>query len=166
MDEQGNPVDKKINPKDLSQEECISLSEFISDVCNSISDTNNQIIPKVYLDPTCLAKQVARILQNMSLSTAKNSLYTFVEMFTFKFLSDINILKGLYSFDTIYNIHKEQSDRDAFIQYLTTVREKLLRLFPVADDDTTIINGRLFHTQVDERGKSRGARIQLQNRQA
>lgn len=29
---------------------------------------------------------------------------------------------------------------------------QLLVLFPVADDNTTIINGRLFHTQVDEMG--------------
>lgn len=55
----------------------------------------NQIYPKDYLDPTYLAKQVARLLQNMSLSSAKNSLYTFVELFTFKFLSDIEVLTGI-----------------------------------------------------------------------
>ena len=88
----------------------------------------------------------------MSLSSAKNSLYTFVEMFTFKFLSDIGVLKGVYCFDNVYNIYKEYSDKDAFKQYLTTVREQLLVLFPVAEDNTTIINGRLFHTQVDEMG--------------
>lgn len=152
LDEAGKPIYKKINPKDLSQEQNKELAEFIDDVCYCIDDTNNQLIPKDYIDPTPLAKKTARILQNMSLSSAKNSLYTFVEMFTFKFLSDIGVLKGIYSFESIYDVYTSQSDKDAFKQYLTTVREHLLTLFPIADDNTTIINGRLFHTQVDEMG--------------
>lgn len=150
LDENGNQIYRKINPKDLTQEQNKELAEFIEEVCYCIDDTNNQLIPKDYIDPTALAKKTARILQNMSLSSAKNSLYTFVEMFSFKFLSDIGVLKGIYGFDTIYNIYVTQGDRDAFKQYLTTVREQLLDLFPIADDNTTIINGRLFHTQVDE----------------
>lgn len=152
LDENGKPVYKKINPKDLTQEQNKELAEFIEDACYCIDDTNNQLIPKDYIDPTPLAKKIARILQNMSLSTAKNSLYTFVEMFTFKFLSDINVLKGIYCFDSVYSVYVEQSDKDAFKQYLTTVREQLLDLFPIADDDTSIINGRLFHTQLDNMG--------------
>lgn len=152
LDVGGNPVYRKINPKELTQEQNKELAEFIDDVCYCIDSTNNQLIPKDYIDPTPLAKKTARILQNMSLSSAKNSLYTFVEMFTFKFLSDIGILKGIYCFDNVYSIYANQSDKDAFKQYLTTVREQLLLLFPVADDNTTIINGRLFHTQVDEMG--------------
>lgn len=152
LDEEGKPVYRKINPKDLTKEQNKELAEFIDDVCYCIDDTNNQLIPKEYIDPTPLAKKIARILQNMSLSSAKNSLYTFVEMFTFKFLSDIGVLKGIYHFDSVYDIYTSQSGKDAFKQYLTTVRQQLLLLFPVADDNTTIINGRLFHTQVDEMG--------------
>ena len=152
LNEDGTPVLRKINPKELSQEQNKELAEFIDDVCYCIDDKNNQLIPKDYIDPTPLAKKTARILQNMSLSSAKNSLYTFVEMFTFKFLSDIGVLKGIYCFDSVYDVYKNQSARDAFKQYLTTIREQLLALFPVADDNTTIINGRLFHTQIDEMG--------------
>lgn len=152
LDELGNSIYKKINPKDLTKEQNKDLAEFIDDVCYCIDDTNNQLIPKDYIDPSPLARKTARILQNMSLSSAKNSLYTFVEMFTFKFLSDIGVLKGIYCFDAIYDIYSEQSDKDAFKQYLTTIRKQLLLLFPVADDNTSIINGRLFHTQIDEMG--------------
>lgn len=153
LDENGNEMRTKINPKDLSDEEKRKLAELIDDVCFCISDTNDQLLPKEYLDPTPLAQKTARILQNMALSSAKNSLYTFVEFFTFKFLSDIGVLKGIYAFDNIYAIYKEQGGRDAFKQYLTTVREQLLALFPInPTDNTTIINGRLFHTQVDEMG--------------
>lgn len=152
LDEIGNPIYRKINPKDLTDEENKELASFIDDVCYCIGETNNQLIPKDYIDPTPLAKKTARILQNMALSSAKNSLYTFVEMFTFKFLSDIGVLKGIYHFDSVYEIYSTQSSKDAFNQYLTTVRQQLLLLFPIADDNTTIINGRLFHTQVDEMG--------------
>lgn len=152
LNEDGTPVYRKINPKELTVEQNKELASFIDDVCYCIDETNNQLIPKDYIDPTPLAKKIARILQNMSLSSAKNSLYTFVEMFTFKFLSDIGVLKGIYGFDSIYDISKTQTPKDAFKQYLTTIREQLLSLFPVASDNTTIINGRLFHTQIDEMG--------------
>lgn len=152
-DESGKPITKKINPKDLSAEENKKLAEFIDDICFCISNTNNQILPKEYVDPTPLAQKTAKILQNMSLSSAKNSLYTFVEIFAFKFLSDIGVLKGIYSFDGIYALYKNQGGRDAFLQYLTTVRNKLLELFPPNPiDGTTIINGRIFHTEVDDIG--------------
>lgn len=82
LDEIGNPIYRKINPKDLTDEENKELASFIDDVCYCIGETNNQLIPKDYIDPTPLAKKTARILQNMALSSAKNSLYTFVEMFT------------------------------------------------------------------------------------
>ncbi len=153
LDENLHPVYKKINPKDLTLEQKKSLSDFISDVANCIDNTNNQIYPKDYLDPTYLAKQVARLLQNMSLSSAKNSLYTFVELFTFKFLSDIEVLTGIYSFEYIYKIYQEQSAKDAFMMYLTTIRDQLIKLFPLANDSTTIINGRIFHTQTDDMGR-------------
>ena len=153
LDENLHPVYKKINPKDLTLEQKKSLSDFISDVVNCIDNTNNQIYPKDYLDPTYLAKQVARLLQNMSLSSAKNSLYTFVELFTFKFLSDIEVLTGIYSFENIYKIYQDQSAKDAFMMYLTTIRDQLIKLFPLANDSTTIINGRIFHTQTDDMGR-------------
>lgn len=152
QNEDGSQVLKKINPKELTQEQQKELSEFIDEVCYCIDETNNKLIPKEYIDPSPLAKKTARILQNMSLSSAKNSLYTFVEMFTFKFLSDIGVLKGIYNFDSIYDTYSKQSEKDAFKQYLTTVRQQLLTLFPLAEDNTTIINGRLFHTQNDEKG--------------
>lgn len=153
LDESGLPVTRQINPKSLSSSKQKELSNFIEEVCVCLSDENNQILPKQYLDPTDLAKKTARILQNMALSTSKNSLYTFVEVFNFKFLSDIGILKGSYSFEAIYKIYKEESAKDAFKQYLTTIRDKLLELFPINQaDNTSIINGRIFHTQLDEMG--------------
>lgn len=153
LDENGKSLEVKINPKELTAEQQKALSEFIDDVCFCISETNNQLLPKNYLDPTDLAKATAKILQKMTLSTAKNSLYTFVELFTFKFLSDIGVLKSLYSFEHVYEIYSTVSSRDAFNYYLTTIRTKLLELFPRADDQTTIINGRIFHATINEKNE-------------
>ena len=153
LDEKGECVTKQINPKSLKDRELNVLSDFIDDVCYCLSEDNNQLIPKQYLDPTALATKTARIMQNMSLSSAKNSLYTFMEVFNFKFLSDIGVLSGVYSFDRIYEIHKNESSKDAFKQYLTTIRHRLLELFPInSNDNTSIINGRIFHTELDEMG--------------
>lgn len=151
--ENGEPVDRKINPKELTEEEQKSLADFIDDVCFCIDETNNQLLPKNYLDPTDLARATSKILQKMTLSTAKNSLYTFVELFTFKFLSDIGVLKNLYSFDHVYEIYETVSGKDAFNYYLTTIRTKLLELFPRAEDNTTIINGRIFHATINEKNE-------------
>lgn len=153
LDETGKIVKAKINPKDLSEEEQKILVEFIDDVCFCVSETNDKLLPKNYLDPTDLAKATARILQKMTLSTAKNSLYTFVELFTFKFLSDIGVLKNIYSFEYVYNINSTVASKDAFNYYLTTIRAKLLELFPRADDNTTIINGRIFHATINEKNE-------------
>lgn len=83
LDEEGNPICTKINPKSLTTEQQKQLAELIEDVSFCINNENNQLLPKEYLDPTPLAQKTARILKNMALSSAKNSLYTFVEMFTF-----------------------------------------------------------------------------------
>ena len=40
----------------------------------------------------------------------------------------------------------KQSAKNAFKQYLTTIREQLLVLFPVADDNTKAIYGLSFFT--------------------
>lgn len=39
------------------------------------------------------------------------------------------------------------------MMYLTTIRDQLIKLFPLANDSTTIINGRIFHTQTDDMGR-------------
>ena len=41
LNEDGSPVMRTINPKDLSLEKQKELAEFIDDVCYCIDDTNN-----------------------------------------------------------------------------------------------------------------------------
>ena len=74
------------------------------------------------------------------------SLYTFVEVFLFKYLSDINVLKDKNSFSYIYSLYSvDESTRltnaDILGAYLEGPRAQMKMLFPDGEDDTTIVNG-------------------------
>lgn len=57
-----------------------------------------------FYSPTDLAKKIAHILKRMTFTSSKMSLYIFVEVFLFKYLSDINVLKAktLLAISTAY----------------------------------------------------------------
>lgn len=86
------------------------------------------------------------------------SLYTFVELFLFKYLSDIGILKGESSFQYIVNMYKENYKKiDPEInsakilgKYVDGARETMKTLFPAGEDGTSIINGQVFHVEKGE----------------
>jgi len=70
-----------------------------------LSDSNNQLQQIKYSDPTNLAKKIGGLLKTIKFTTPKDSLYTFVELFLFKYLSDINILSSTENFDYILNLY-------------------------------------------------------------
>lgn len=86
--EHGNEISQEIKPK--SEEK--KLGDFISRVALDISATNDQLLKVADMDPSDLAEKIAGILQNINFTTPKDSLYTFVELFLFKYLSDIGLL--------------------------------------------------------------------------
>lgn len=148
IDENGNEVNKLIKPK---QEEK-KLAEFIGRVCLDITDSNDKLVKIADTDPTDLAVKIGGILKNINFTTPKDSLYTFVELFLFKYLSDIGILTGRDSFDTIYNMYETAEIEEVLYSYLTDPREKIKMLFPEAEDKTTIINGTIFHASKTSNG--------------
>lgn len=142
IDENGNEIFKEIKPKVEEKK----LGDFISRVALDITDTNNQLVQISDMDPSDLAEKIAGILQNINFTTPKDSLYTFVELFLFKYLSDIGLLVGRDSFDTIYKMYESNaSEEEVLYCYLTDPREKIKLLFPEASDKTSIINGTIFH---------------------
>lgn len=78
---------------DKSSTECITL---INKIRASINATNNQIKAAASVDPLPLAEKVWQDLWAVSGATPENCLYTFVEIFIFKYLSDLGVLKGMY----------------------------------------------------------------------
>lgn len=146
VDESGNRITRKIDPKTDPKK----VAEFIDLVSLSISDENDTILKLEDIDPTDLAKKIARILKRMTFASSKMSLYTFVEVFLFKYLSDINVLKDNNSFGYIYSLYSADettrlTNADILGAYIEGPREQMKLLFPEGDDGTTIVNGQIFH---------------------
>ena len=79
-----------------------------------------------------LAEKVWQDLWSVSGATPENCLYTFVELFIFKYLSDLKILKGLYSFDHLLSLYNTNSDEEVLEYYAGTIRKQIKELFPQA----------------------------------
>lgn len=148
VDENGNQITRKIDPKTEPKK----VAEFIDLVSLSISADNDTILKSGDIDPTDLAKKIARILKRMTFASSKMSLYTFVEVFLFKYLSDINVLKDNNSFGYIYSLYSKdestrQTNADILGTYIEGPREQMKLLFPDGEDGTTIVNGQIFHVK-------------------
>jgi hypothetical protein len=74
---------------DKNDAECINL---INKAIASISATNDGILVPVVVDPLPLAQRVWQDLWSVSGATPENCLYTFVEIFIFKYLRDCNLI--------------------------------------------------------------------------
>lgn len=145
-DENGNRIARKLDLK----KEPKRAAEFIDLVSLSVSNENDRILKQEDLDPTDLAKKIARILKRMTFASSKMSLYTFVEVFLFKYLSDIDVLKDKNSFRHIYGLYNEAeanrlTNADILGEYLEGPREQMKLLFPDGEDGTSIVNGQIFH---------------------
>lgn len=145
LDTVGNPISIQVKPKENAKQ----LVKIIGDILLSIDDKNNQILKKEYLDPTDVAQKINAILKNLTFASAKMSLYTFVEVFLFKYLSDIGILKKDNSFSYIYSLYDDPDTSDATVlgKYTDGPRQTMKTLFPEGTDGTTIINGQIFHVE-------------------
>jgi len=71
-------------------------------------------------------------------------LYTFVELFIFKYLSDLEILTGDYSFRALLSKDKDNDKDYMLTHYAKIIRPEIKELFPEGSDGTTIINGTIF----------------------
>lgn len=138
-DEDNKEIKDNFNPKD---EKTVSLIEKI---IQSINELNDQIKPKKLVNPTNLAKQIWQDIWSVSGATPENCLYTFVELFIFKYLSDLNVLQGMYNFYTLYDSFDVNTEDEVLETYASIIRPKIKVLFPENPaDKTTIINGTIF----------------------
>jgi len=142
--ENGEPITTVFNQH---SEECVKL---ISKILSSINKDNDTILASSVVDPLPLAEQVWQDLWAVSGATPENCLYTFVEVFIFKYLSDLGVLQGLYSFGHLLEQYKNNSDNTVLEYYATSVRPEIKKRFPRNEkDNTTIINGTIFVSKDD-----------------
>ncbi len=139
-DEEGKEI--VINFSPLNEK----IIPLIESIINSINETNSCIKPKRLVNPTDLAKQIWQDVWSVSGATPENCLYTFVELFIFKYLSDLGVLKGVHSFNSLIKSYETNSDEEVLEAYASTIRPYIKNnLFPVNPvDNTTIINGTIF----------------------
>ena len=122
-----------------------NLPDLIEKIKFSINELNDQIKPKQLVNPTDLAKQIWQDIWSVTGATPENCLYTFVELFIFKYLSDLGVLKGSFNFHTLYSNYEVNTEDEVLDNYATSVRPKIKTLFPENPiDKTTIINGTIF----------------------
>lgn len=138
-DESNHELKVNFNPKD---EKIVALIEKVN---YSINELNNNIKPKQLVNPTDLAKQIWQDIWSVSGATPENCLYTFVELFIFKYLSDLGVLQGIYSFNTVISSFETNNADEILENYASVIRPKIKELFPENPvDKTTIINGTIF----------------------
>ncbi len=149
LDENGNEVRfhldlAKIDEQKLSPEDQISLVAFIEKADYSLTEDNDQFQELRVIDPSGLAKSV---WQKIWINTGKEPekcLYNVVEILVFKFLSDIGVLTGNYSFARVVEILVNEGARAALNHYGKVSRDRIRNLFPKGADGTTVINGTIF----------------------
>ncbi|MCE2695899.1 MAG: N-6 DNA methylase [Nostocales cyanobacterium LE14-WE4] len=138
-DENGQEIKINFDPQDTK------ICTVIEKIKFSINELNDQIKPKQLVNPTNLAKQIWQDIWSVSGATPENCLYTFVELFIFKYLSDLGVLQGIFNFDTLYKSFDGNTEDEVLETYASSIRPKIKSLFPENPlDKTTIINGTIF----------------------
>lgn len=140
-DASGNEIATVFHPFVVKHTDTIEY--LIEEIDASLTQTNSTIRTARLIDPSPLA---ARLWQTIWVATGKSPvkcLYNVVELFIFKFLSDLRVLSDDIAFPRIYE--KALSDPDEALEfYARNTRNRIYKLFPVGLDGTTIINGTIF----------------------
>lgn len=138
-DENGKEIKVLFDPKDEQ------VAELIKKVYDSINEQTDNIKPKQFVNPTNLAKSIWQDIWSVSGATPENCLYTFVELFIFKYLSDLKVLEEPENFDYLMGLYTKRDEDFALEYYANNIRPKIKNLFPEnPSDKTTIINGTIF----------------------
>ena len=135
-----------------------TLEELIDQADYSLTADNDELHSPSLLDPSAIAQT---IWQKIWINTGKEPekcLYNVVELFVFKFLSDLSVLKVHNNFEYVCEVGESSGHEDALTTYAKLSRPAIYDLFPAGDDGTSIINGTIF---VNEKGDPNGSQSRL-----
>ena len=146
-DQNGNTITTVFHP--FGSGDMTAIEHLIEDVDASISETSSRIRSAELIDPSLLAN---RLWQTIWVATGKSPvkcLYNVVELFIFKFLSDLEVLPEDMAFGRVYD--KAKADHEESLKYYAkNSRERIYELFPAGEDGTTIINGTIFVNETNQ----------------
>lgn len=152
LDEKGRVIKEKFDKNNPD------LAIVVQKIYESIDKNNSQIREPRLKDPTKLAKSIWQDLWMAAGATPENCLYSFVELFIFKYLSDLGIIKERLNYNTLMKMFDTETDDEVLEFYAENVRKYIKNeLFPIDlspnSDKTTIINGTIFVSK-DEKAVS------------
>lgn len=144
----GNNPSKDENLLDeVSKNTLYYLNRIISD----LSSTNSILFPTNEIDPLPLARSVWQDIYVNTQRSPVKCLYNVVEIFIFKFLSDLGVLKNPFDFNSIMGFYSNLPSDEVLSYYAINCRPEINKLFPKGADGTNIINGTIF---VNEKGEA------------
>ena len=114
LDEEGKPLDFHLAPVDKPLES----ERMLRRIMVSIDAKNDRLWTSAQQNPTDLARKVHQRLFTWKSVSPATALYTFVEIFLFKYLSDLGILKGMDSFEHLMGLYRENSNLKVLQQYM------------------------------------------------
>lgn len=132
--------------------EAAQTVQLLTKLLQDINASNSQLVKEALQNPSNLAD---RVWQTIWLASGENPdacLATFVEIFVFKYLSDLGVLVSDETGVGVAFDDALQKDRDkCLVFYFKTVRPYIKKLFPPnATDETSIINGTVLDPAIDE----------------
>lgn len=126
------------------EEDTKETYQIIERILQETGPSNSTLKATEKTDPASLARSV---WQSIYISTKENPtacLYNVVEIFIFKFLSDLGVLRGVNSFNYLLELYKREDSKTVLKHYANTCRTEIKSLFEEGKDGTTIINGTIF----------------------
>ena len=134
------------------------LEEIVDQADHSLSATNDKLQSPSLLDPSGLAH---KIWQKIWINTGKEPekcLYNVVELFVFKYLSDLSVLEPHSNFAYVHETALSAGYEAGLTLYANISRPAIRNLFPEGNDGTSIINGTIF---INEKGKPNKSQARL-----
>ncbi|MCB0511284.1 MAG: N-6 DNA methylase, partial [Bacteroidetes bacterium] len=117
--------------------------KLIEKILSHINESNSQFIQEEYKNPSNLARSVWQDVWISKSASPEKSLSTFIEVFMFKFLSDLEVLTEDQNGNKVSFTEVISKGQDKCLKYyFSNVREYIKELFPSnQNDQTTLING-------------------------
>lgn len=143
----------QINEEKLEDEvkETLKIIKRILD--SDLWKNNSELKDTIFVDPTNLAKSVWQDIYVATGKEPEKCLYNVVEIFIFKFLSDLWVLQTVNSFNFLIEMVKWwETDEQVLNHYADVIRKKVKKdLFPADSEDwTTIMNWTIFANEKNE----------------
>jgi type I restriction-modification system DNA methylase subunit len=148
LDENKKPIVEAftLSNEENKKDETENTLYYLDRIISTVNPTNSVLKPTPEVDPLPLAKSVWQDIYVNTSKTPIKCLYNVVELFIFKFLSDLKVLESPNNFDFLTSLYKDHTDEQVLDYYARNPRKRIRDLFPAGKDNTTIINGTIFVT--------------------